>query len=158
MQSLTGAHWTMGAQTLPYTSKSSLLTAGNNPTHPRFLYLFQIHPSLPFPTLRIRIECVPRFSFLHRISCTRESLLSSSCAACTVDWCARLGSLPTFYNISCPVYLWTEHTYHLVPPDTVGWSILFTDFLFCLFPFFNSISYFGLKPAWRIMVGKVLDR
>ncbi len=32
--------------------------------------------SLLFPTLGIRIGCVPIFSFLHRISCMRESLLS----------------------------------------------------------------------------------
>ncbi len=40
---------------------------------------------LPFPILAIHIECVPMFSFLHCISCMRESLLSSSCAPCTAD-------------------------------------------------------------------------
>ncbi len=39
--------------------------------------------SLPFPTLGIRIECVPTFPFQHRIFCMWESLLPSSCAACT---------------------------------------------------------------------------
>ncbi len=41
--------------------------------------------SLPFPTPGIRIECALSFPFLHRISCMRESLLSSSSTACTVD-------------------------------------------------------------------------
>ncbi len=62
------------------------------------------------------------FSSLHRIFCMREFLLSSSCIACTADWYAWLGALLTFCNVSCPVYLWTEHTYQMVPPDTVGWS------------------------------------
>ncbi len=48
---------------------------------------------LAFPTPGIRILCVPTFPFLHLISCTRESSLSSSCAACTADWCVRLGAL-----------------------------------------------------------------
>ncbi len=43
-------------------------------------------------------------------SCMRESLLSSSCAECTADWYARLGALPIFCNVSCPVFLWNEHT------------------------------------------------
>ncbi len=43
--------------------------------------------SLPFPTPGIRIECVLMLTFLHRISCMRKSLLSSSCAACTADRC-----------------------------------------------------------------------
>ncbi len=68
---------------------------------------------ITFPTPGIRIECVPTFPFLHRISCMRESLLTSSCAACTAEWHARLGALPTFCNVSCAVYLWTEHTYQL---------------------------------------------
>ncbi len=42
-------------------------------------------------------------------------------AACTADWYARIGALPTFCNVSYPVYLWTKHTYQLVPPDTVGY-------------------------------------
>ncbi len=41
-------------------------------------------------------------------------------AACTADWYARLGPLPTFCNVSWPVYLWTEHVYQLVPSDTIG--------------------------------------
>ncbi len=65
--------------------------------------------SLPFPTSGFHIECALMFPFLHRISCSREFLLSSSCAAYTADWYARLGALPTFCNVSCPVYLWTEH-------------------------------------------------
>ncbi len=60
--------------------------------------------SLPFLTPGIHIECVPTFPFLHRISCMRKTLLSSSCAACTVDWHAWLGALSTFCNVSCPVY------------------------------------------------------
>ncbi len=77
--------------------------------------------SLPCPTRGIHIECVQMFSFLHCTSCMRRSLLSSSCAACTANWYAQLGVLLTFCNIFCPVYLWAEHTYQLVPPNTVGW-------------------------------------
>ncbi len=103
--------------------------------------------SLPFPVPDIRIECVPMFPFLHHISCMRESLLSSSCAACTVDWYARLGVLPTFCNVSCPVYLWTEHTYQLVPLDTVG------TFWFAVsdkWPF-NSIRTNELVPSTLLL-------
>ncbi len=64
-------------------------------------------------------SCVPTFPFLLRTSSMRESSLFSSCAACTADWYARLGALPTFYNVSCPVYLWTEHSYQLVPRRSV---------------------------------------
>ncbi len=71
--------------------------------------------SLPFPTPGIRIECVPTFPFLHCISCMRESLLPSSCAACTADGYARLGALPTFCNVSSPVYWWSEHN--------ISWSL-----------------------------------
>ncbi len=44
-------------------------------------------------------------------------------------------SLPAFCNVSCPVYLWTEHTYWLIPPDVVSWSHTFhrlhsVDFVF----------------------------
>ncbi len=65
----------------------------------------------------------------------------------TADWYARLGALPTFCNVFSPVYLWTEHTYQLVPPDTVAGPILFTNFSYCLFPFFNPTPYFGLKST-----------
>ncbi len=41
--------------------------------------------SLPFPTPGIRIEGVPTFPFLHRISRMREYLLFSFCAACIAD-------------------------------------------------------------------------
>ncbi len=34
-------------------------------------------------------------------------------------------ALPTFCNIFCPVYLWSEHTYQLIPPNTVSWSHTF---------------------------------
>ncbi len=84
-----------------------------------------------------RRECKPGITFSntghsHRV-CTdvsfstphlqhAKSLLSSSCVACTADWYTQLGALPAFCDISCPVYLWIEHTYQLVPPDTVGWS------------------------------------
>ncbi len=103
--------------------------------------------SLPFPTPCICVECVTTFPFLHRISCMRESLLSSSCAACTADWYARLGALSTLSNVSCPVYLWTEHPNRWSLQTPLAGPILFTDFPFCLFPFFNPISYFRLKPA-----------
>ncbi len=79
--------------------------------------------SLPFPTPSIHIACVQMFPFQHRISCMRESLVSSSCAAFIADWYARLGALSTFCNVSCPVYLWTVRTYQLVPSNTVGWPI-----------------------------------
>ncbi len=141
------------------------LTESHNPPQPRPLLivpeLFCQGPrsaSLSFPTPGIRIECIPTFFFLHRISCKRESLLPSSCAACTAYWYARLGAPSTFCNVSCLVYLSTEHNYQLVSPDTVGRSHTFTDFSFCLFPFPNLISYFGLEPTLRIMVGRVLDR
>ncbi len=111
--------------------KQEYICSGSSSQSPR-------SASLPFLTPGIRVECVPMFPFLHRISCMREPLLSSSCAACTADWYAQLGALPKFCNVSCPVYLWTKHTYQLVPPDTVGWSHTFTDFLFCRFPFFKS--------------------
>ncbi len=112
--------------------------------------------SLPFRTLGIHVECVPMFSFLHRISSMRESLL---CAAYTADWCAWLGALSTFCNISCSVYLWTEHT-------LIDWSlqiwlsdlILFTDSPFCLFPFFNPVFLFWTLICLRIVVGRVLHR
>ncbi len=101
---------------------------------------------LPFPTPRVCIECVPTFPFLFRISCMWESLLSSSCAAYTADWCARLWALPAFCNVSCPD-LWTEHAYQLVPPDIVGWShtfhrlsILSVSFFQSNFLFWTSIS------------------
>ncbi len=38
--------------------------------------------SLSFPTLVLYIRCTPTFLFLHCISCMREFLLFSSCAAC----------------------------------------------------------------------------
>ncbi len=101
----------------------------------------------PFATSGIRTKCVPTFRFLHRISCMRESFLSSSCAACTADWYARLGALP--HSAMFPV----QFTYELNIP--ISWSlqtqlagpILCTDFPFCLFSFFNPTPYFGLKPA-----------
>ncbi len=88
--------------------------------------------SLPFPMSGIHTKCILMFPFLHHISRMRESLPSISRTLC---------------NVSHPLYLWTEHSYQLVPPDTVGWSHTFTDFPFCLFPFFNPIPYFGPKPA-----------
>ncbi len=81
--------------------------------------------SLSFPMLGIRIECVLTFPFLYHISYMRESLLSSPYAACTADWYTRLRPPPTFCNVSCLVYLWTKHTYQLVPPDTIDWSHTF---------------------------------
>ncbi len=95
--------------------------------------------SVPFPTPGIRIEYIPTFPFLHHISYMRESLLSSSCAACTADWYARLGAQPTFCNASRPVYLWTEDTYQLVPPDTVGWSHTFHRLSILSISFFQLI-------------------
>ncbi len=128
---------------------------GPDPAQPRLFYLFRIHLGKPkglhptFSNTRHSHRISTDFFFLHRISCMRESLLFSSCAACTAGRHAQLGALPTFWNVSCSVYLWTEHTYQLVPPDTapLAGPILFTDFPFCLFPFFNLISYFGLKSA-----------
>ncbi len=98
--------------------------------------------SLPFPILGIRIECVPTFPFLHHISCMRKSLLYSSTAACTADWYARSGALSTSCNVSCPFYLWTEHTYLLVRPDTVGWSDTFHRLSILSVSFFQSNSLF----------------
>ncbi len=66
--------------------------------------------SLSFPTPGIHIGCVPMFPFLYRISCMRESLLSTSCAEYNADWYAQLGALPTYVHISCPVYLKCVHT------------------------------------------------
>ncbi len=71
--------------------------------------------SIPFPTPCIRIEYVPMFPFLHCISYIRESLLPSSCAACTADWYARLGALPTFSMF--PI----QFTYELNIP--ICWSL-----------------------------------
>ncbi len=70
-------------------------------------------------------KCIPKFPFLHRIYCMKESFLSSSCAAYTANWYERLGALPPFCNVSCPVYLRTEHIYWLVAADAVGWSYTF---------------------------------
>ncbi len=71
----------------PRSRSASLLLFVSNPSwqSPR-------SASLPVPTPGIRIECVPMFSFLHRTSCIKESLLSSSCATCTTDWYDRLGA------------------------------------------------------------------
>ncbi len=91
------------------------------------------------------------FPFLHHI-CMRESLLFSSCAACTADWYARLGALPTFRNVSCPVYLWTEHTYQLVPLDTVGWSHTFHRLSILSVSFFQSNFLF-----WTLICLRTVD-
>ncbi len=56
-------------------------------------------------------------SFLHRISCMRKSLLSSPCAACTADWYARFGALPTFCNVSCTV------NFLLDPGFSLSWNL-----------------------------------
>ncbi len=117
--------------------------------------------SLPFPTPSIRIEYVPIFPFLHRISCMRESKLSSSCAAFTADWYSCLGALPTFCNVSCPVYLWTERTYQLVPSDTVGWShtfhrlfVLSVSFLYV----FISFTFQGWIHIDHFVLGEHRER
>ncbi len=47
------------------------------------------------------------------ISCMRESLLSSSCAAYNADWYAWLGGLPTFCNVSCR---WLSYQGDLIEP------------------------------------------
>ncbi len=101
--------------------------------------------SLSFLTPGIHIECVPTFPSLHYISGTRDSLLSSSCAAYNADWYARLEALPTFCNVSCPVYSLSEHSHRLVPPEIIGWSHTFHRPPFHLFPFSCSIYYFGLN-------------
>ncbi len=76
--------------------------------------------SLSFPTPGIYI-CVLTFPSLHHISCMRDSLLSSSCAAYNADWYAQLGVLPTFCYVSCPLYLGIKHTYRLVSPEIIHW-------------------------------------
>ncbi len=86
------------------------------------------------------------FPSLYHISCIRISLLSSSCAAYNADWHAQLGALPTFCNVSCPVYLWTKHTYRLVPPEIIGWSHTFHRLPITVF-FFISNSLFWIKSA-----------
>ncbi len=61
------------------------------------------------------------------------SLLSSSCAAYTAGVYARLGALPIFCGVSCPICLWTERTYRLILPEIFGWSHIFTGPPFRLF-------------------------
>ncbi len=53
-------------------------------------------------------------------------------------------TLPTFCNVSCPVYLWTKHTYRLAPPDTVGRSHTFHSFSILSVSTFISLK-FSLK-------------
>ncbi len=60
---------------------------------------------LSFPTPGIYIERVLTFPSLYHISSMRNSLLSSSCAAYNANLYAQLGALPTFCNVSCPIYL-----------------------------------------------------
>ncbi len=127
------------------TQGSSPLTEGHDPAQPRLFYLFWIHPGKAqglhpylFSTRGICVEYVPTFPFLRSISCMRESVLSSSCAAFTADWYASLGALPTFCNVSCPVYWWIEHIYQLIPPDTGGWSHTFYSLPILSVSFFQS--------------------
>ncbi len=77
---------------------------------------------LIFSNTGIHIEWDSTFPSLYHISCMRDSFFSSSCAAYNADWYAQLGALPTFCNVSCPVYLETKHTYRVVPPEIICWS------------------------------------
>ncbi len=56
-----------------------------------------------------------------------------------------LGGLSTFCKVSYPVYLWTEYTYWLVPPDTVGWSHTFHWLYFVCFLFSIQFLIFYLN-------------
>ncbi len=154
----TRAHWPIA---LYFSFKFIEVYLGVQPSYQRprsrsaSPFLFVLDPSwqsprstsIPFPTPGIRIEWVTTFPFLHHISFLRESLLFPTCAACSADWYAQLGALPTFCNVSCPVYLWTEHIYQLVPPDTVGWSHTFHRFSILSVSFFQSNFLFWLKSA-----------
>ncbi len=78
----------------------------------------------------------------------RDSVLSSFCAAYNnADWYVRLGDLPTFCNVSCPVYLRTKLTYRLVSPEVIGWSHTFHILSIPSVSFFTSNSLFWIKSA-----------
>ncbi len=131
----TQAHWLMvlsfSIKFIWGYSAGQPLTKGHNIVQPHLSFAPDSSrqsprsASLSSPMLGTHTEYVPMFPFLHRISCMRESLLSSSCTTYTADWYVQSRALPAFCNISCPVYSWIEHTYRLVSPDIVGWSHTF---------------------------------
>ncbi len=100
---------------------------------------------LSFPTSGIHADFVPTFPSLHHISCMRDSLLSSSCAPYNAEWYVQLWALPIFCNVSCLVYLWTKHTYRLVPLEIIGRSCTFHKLSIPSFLFSYPIYYFGLN-------------
>ncbi len=80
----------------------------------------RVYEALLFPTPGIRIEFVPTFPFLHRISCMKESLLSSSCAAYTADWYAWFpASIVQYFLFS----LLTNWIYVSVTPSRHSWLV-----------------------------------
>ncbi len=90
------------------------------------------------------------FPFLHRFSCMMESLLSSLCAAYNADWYTQSGAPPTFCNVSYRVYLWTSHTYRLVPPDTVVWSHTFHRLaILSISSFQSNFPNFCVNPSLK---------
>ncbi len=101
--------------------------------------------SLSFPTLHIHIECVQTFPSAPHLLHEGYFALSSSCVAYNSDRYAQLRALPTFCNASCPVYLWTKHTYRLVYPEISDWSPYTFLRFFIPTVSFSLIYYFGLK-------------
>ncbi len=114
--------------------QSSNLTKGHNSAQSRLFYFIPVHPGKAQGLHPYLLE----HQVLHHISCMRDSLLFSSCAAYNADWYARLGAQPTLCNVSCTIYLWTKHTYRLVPPKIIGGSHTFHRLSILYVSFFIS--------------------
>ncbi len=94
--------------------------------------------SLPFPTLGIHIECVPKFPFLHHISCMRESF--ALLILCSM-YCRLICPFKSPTNIlQCFLFsLRMNWTYLSVSPSRDSWLIpYFSQTLYLSVSFFQS--------------------